>query len=114
MGEYYQGAHYQDQKEGGIQDSIYCSYLTIYWIFQNWYWWRGSRNGKGAQVTTTTLSKIGIIKVNDEKWICKADYESSNEQPAEAEEEEDDEDEEDDNAADADEPMANVPQSGYE
>ena len=52
--------------------------------------------------------------MNDEKWICKADYESSNEQPAEAEEEEDDEDEEDDNAADADEPMANVPQSGYE
>jgi len=63
------------------------------------------------EVTTTTLNKIGLIKVNDEKWICKANYDSSNEQPAEAEaeeEEEGDEDEEDDNAADADEPMADI------
>jgi len=40
------------------------------------------------EVTTAILSKTGLIKVNDEKWICKADYDSSNEQPAEAEEEE--------------------------
>jgi len=63
------------------------------------------------EVTTTTISKIGLIKVNDEKWICKADYDSSNEQPTEVEEEEeeDDEDEEDDNVVDADEPMVDVP-----
>jgi len=62
------------------------------------------------EVTAATLSKIGLIKVNDEKWICKADYDSSNVQPAKAEEEEDNEDEEDDNA---DELMADTPQNDY-
>jgi len=67
------------------------------------------------EVTTATLSKIRLIKVNDEKWICKVDYDSSNEQPAEAKEEEEDEE---DDVVDAneghDEPMADAPPSGYE
>ena len=40
------------------------------------------------EVTTATLNTIGLIKVNDEKWIWKADYDNTNEQHAEAEEEE--------------------------
>jgi len=68
------------------------------------------------EVTKAILNKIELIKVNDEKWICNANFDSSNEQSAEAEEEEEeeDEDEEDDNVDDVDEPMADVPQSGYE
>jgi len=61
------------------------------------------------EVTKTTLSKIGLIKVNDDQRICKVDYDSADEQPAE---------EEESDVTDADEgqddPMIDAPPSGYE
>jgi len=61
------------------------------------------------EVATATLNKIGLIKVNDDQWICKVDYDSPDEQPAE---------EEEGDATDADEghddPMIDAPPSGYE
>jgi len=61
------------------------------------------------EVTTATLDKIGLIKVNDDQWICKVNYDSADEQPIE---------EEDGDVADADEghddPMIDAPPNGYE
>jgi len=61
------------------------------------------------EVTTTTLNKIRLIKVNDEQWICKANYDRPDEQPIE---------EEEGDATDVDEgkddPMTDVPPSGYD
>jgi len=61
------------------------------------------------EVSTTTLNKIGLIKVNDDHWICKADYDSHDDQPVE---------EEEGDAAKTDEghdaSMPNAPPSGYE
>jgi len=61
------------------------------------------------EVTTTTLSKIGLIKVNDDQRIFKVDYDSADEQPAE---------EEESDVADADEGqddlMIDASPSGYE
>ena len=61
------------------------------------------------EVNATTLNKIGLIKVNDDHWICKADYDSPDDQPAE---------EEEGDAVETDEghdaPMLDAPPSGYE
>jgi len=61
------------------------------------------------EVTATTLNKIGLIKVNDDQWICKADYDSPDEQPGE---------EEEGDATDVDEghddPITDAPPNGYE
>ena len=58
------------------------------------------------EVSTTTLNKIGLIKVNDDHWICKVDYDK---QPAE---------EEEGDVAETDEghdkPMPDALPSGYE
>jgi len=35
------------------------------------------------EISAVTLNKIGLTKVNDDHWICKADYDSSDPQPVE-------------------------------
>ena len=65
------------------------------------------------EISVAILNKIGLIKVNDDHWICKADYDSSDPQPVE----------EDDNGGTSvvvaankgyDVPIHDVPHTGYE
>ena len=56
------------------------------------------------QITTANLTKIGLKKMKNRKWICKADEESVDDEEEEEEEEEkssddDDEDNEDEDQA---------------
>jgi len=62
------------------------------------------------EISAVTLNKIGQTKVNDDHWICKADYDSSDPQLVE----------EDDNGRTSaavegyDVPVHDVPHTGYE
>jgi len=62
------------------------------------------------EISAVTLNKIGLTKINDDHWICKADYDSSDPQPIE----------EDDNGGTSaaaqgyDVPVHDVPHTGYE
>jgi len=48
------------------------------------------------QITTSNLTKIGLKKMKNKKWICKADEESVGDDKEEEEKSIDDDDEEDD------------------
>ena len=60
------------------------------------------------QITTTNLTKIGLKKMKNKKWICKADEESVDEEEEE-EEKSSDEDDEDDEDEDQVEPEPETP-----
>jgi len=47
------------------------------------------------QITTANLTKIGLKKMKNKKWICKADEESVDEEEEEKEKSSDDDDEDD-------------------
>jgi len=61
------------------------------------------------EISAVTLNKIRLTEVNDDHWICKADYDSSDAQPIE-----------DDNGGTSvvaegyDVPIHDVPHTGYE
>ena len=56
------------------------------------------------QITTTNLTKIGLKKMKNKKWICKADEESVDDEEEEEEEKSSDDDDEDDEDEDQAEP----------
>ena len=51
------------------------------------------------QITTVNLTKIGLKKMKNRKWICKADEESVDDEEEEEEEEEKSSDEDDEDQA---------------
>jgi len=61
------------------------------------------------QITTTNLTKIGLKKMKNKKWICKADEESVDEEEEEEEEKSSDEDDEDNEDEDQAEPEPETP-----
>jgi len=61
------------------------------------------------QITTANLTKIGLKKMKNKKWIWKADEESVDEEEEEEEEKSSDEDDEDDEDEDQAEPEPETP-----
>jgi len=61
------------------------------------------------QITTANLTKIGLKKMKNKKWICKADEELVDDEVEEEEKSSDDDDDEDDEDEDQAEPEPETP-----
>jgi len=82
LGQCNQGTSAKDKEESGIHNSICCYDFLVIEYFEIDTDEEVVEPAKAQNETSAvTLNMIGLTKVNDDHWICKADYDSS--QPVE-------------------------------